>query len=104
MRNWVKNICLLTRYSRLFLSYPLWLIFLNDFVQNPFLYGCYTLRKEQLKMQLAAVSSAGGRKMSKADTAADAAIDAKALNATVKERTLYYPTTFSGLELIVRSA
>lgn len=45
-------------------------------VQNPFLLGCFMLRKEQLSLQLPH---------------------------KVKERRLYYPTKFSELELIVRN-
>ena len=47
-------------------------------VQNPFMFGCYDLRREQLKMQLS------GSAKTKPD-------------AQVKEKYFFYPTTFSNL-------
>jgi hypothetical protein len=47
-------------------------------VQNPFLFGSYDLRREQIKMQLAAASK----------TRPDA---------TYKEKFFFYPTTFTNL-------
>ena len=49
-------------------------------VQNPFLFGTYLLRREQLAMQIAAES-----------------------REKIKERYLYYPTTFKNLELVMRN-
>merc|ERR1711981_1481052 len=47
-------------------------------IQNPFLFGCYTLRQEQMKMKMEP--------------------DIK-----VKERFFYFPATFDTLEDIVRN-
>merc|ERR1712038_1515159 len=47
-------------------------------IQNPFLLGCYTLRKEHMKMQIEP-------------------------EIKVKEKMFYYPTTFEKLEDIIRS-
>ena len=55
------------------------------FIQNPFLYGAFLLRKDQLKMQLDSQAAADSKK-----------------TAALKERTLFFPTSFKGLELAVR--
>ena len=60
-------------------------------VQNPFLQGAYLLRKEQMRMQLAARPRGNSK----------AAAEFKP--GTVKERFLFFPTTFAGLELIARN-
>lgn len=52
-------------------------------VQNPFLYGMYELRREQMKMQ-------------------QESLEAK-LKTGLKERQFFYPTTFENLESILRN-
>ena len=52
-------------------------------VQNPFLYGMYELRREQMKMQ-------------------QESLDAK-LRTGLKEKQFFYPTTFETLEAILRN-
>ena len=52
-------------------------------VQNPFLYGMYELRREQMKMQ-------------------QESLEAK-LRTGLKEKQFFYPTTFETLEAILRN-
>ena len=58
-------------------------IFLLISFQNPFLYGSFLLRKDHLKMQLERASLGGEGSKAK----------------SVKEKTLYFPATFSNLEV-----
>ena len=52
-------------------------------VQNPFLYGMYELRREQMKMQQESLQAS--------------------LRTGLKERHFFYPTTFENLEAILRN-
>ena len=54
-------------------------------VQNPFLYGMYELRREQMKMQQ------------------ESCPQASHLRIGLKERSFFYPTTFENLEAILRN-